>query len=76
MNNPIQDKVFLNQLFTSQEREIYARITTLTFDEFPIEYIEGKVTDGSINIDGASAVRRTCSINMVAEEVNINEFYW
>jgi hypothetical protein len=74
--NPLNDKIFLEQLFTNQEREVYARITALTFNEMPIEYIEGKVTDGSVNIDGTSAVRRTCNLNLVAEEINIHDFYW
>ena len=38
--------------------------------------IEGRVTSGSINIDGASAIRRTCSLSLVAKELNINDFYW
>jgi hypothetical protein len=42
----------------------------------PIEYIEGKVTSGSINVDGSSAVRRSCNLTLVAKDVNINEFYW
>jgi hypothetical protein len=42
----------------------------------PLESIEGRVTAGSINVDGASAVRRTCSLTMVATNVNINDFYW
>jgi hypothetical protein len=42
----------------------------------PIEYIEGRATGGSINVDGASALRRTCNLSMVAQDVNINEFYW
>lgn len=74
--NPLFDINFLTQLIESQEREIYARITALNINEMPIEYIEGRVTGGSINIDGASALRRTCSLTMVAQEVNINEFYW
>jgi hypothetical protein len=42
----------------------------------PLEQIEGKVTSGSINIDGASAIRRTCSLSLVAKDLNINEIYW
>jgi hypothetical protein len=38
--------------------------------------IEGCITNGSINIDGASAVRRTCSLSFIAKDVNINNFYW
>lgn len=75
MKNYIDD-IFFNELFNIQEREIYARITALTFFEKPIEFIEGKVTGGSINIDGASNVRRTCSLTLVAQDININHFYW
>lgn len=74
--NPLFDVDFLTKLTMKREREIFARITALTMDELPVEYIEGKVTAGSINIDGASAVRRTCNLTMIAKDVNINEFYW
>lgn len=76
MNNPLLDKNFLKELDNFRSHEIYARITALSVKELPIEYIEGKVTGGSINIDGTSAVRRTCNLSMVAQNVNINEFYW
>lgn len=69
----IYDKDFLTALDTQQHHETFARVTTLTFDEHPIECIEGKVTTGSINIDGNSAVRRTCSLTIVkTEDVDIN----
>jgi hypothetical protein len=70
--NPLLDRDFLVKLSKERERDIYARITLLTFDEKPIEYIEGKVTGGSINLDGASAVRRTCSLTMVSNNLDIN----
>ena len=76
MNNPLLDKNFLKELDEHKSHEIYARITALSTKELPIEYIEGKVTGGSINIDGTSAVRRTCNLSMIAQDVNINEFYW
>ena len=76
ISNPLFDIKFLTRLFEQKEREIFARITALTQEELPIEYIEGKVTGGSINVDGNSAVRRTCNLTMVAQEVNINDFYW
>ena len=75
-NNPLFDLDFLIELFSQKEREIFARITALDLEELPIEYIEGKVTGGSVNVDGKSAVRRTCSLTMIAYEVNINDFYW
>ena len=64
--NALLDKNFLKELDNYNSREIYARITALTVNELPIESIEGRVTGGTINIDGASAVRRTCSLSLVA----------
>ena len=75
-SNPLFDLEFLTQLFSQKEREIFARITALDLEELPIEYIEGKVTGGSVNVDGKSAVRRTCSLTMIAHDININDFYW
>ena len=74
--NVLLDKDFLKELDNFNSREIYARITALTANELPIEMIEGRITGGSINIDGTSAVRRTCSLSLVAQDININEFYW
>ena len=76
MKNPMLDIEFLKRLDEDREREVYAKIIALTFDEDPTEEITGKVTQGSINIDGDSAVRRSCSVSLVAKDVNINEFYW
>ena len=76
MHNPLLDKEFLKQLDMSQHKETWARITALSTDESPIEYIEGRVTGGSLNIDGNSALRRTCNLDMVAKDININDFYW
>jgi hypothetical protein len=75
-SNPLFDIEFLTNLFEFQEHEVYARVTALDINEMPLEYLEGRVTGGSVNIDGASALRRTCNITMVAQNVNINEFYW
>lgn len=76
ISNPLFDLEFLKDLLEDQQRTLYARITALTLDEKPIEYIEGQVTGGSINIDGKSAVRRTCSVSLVAKNLNITDFYW
>lgn len=74
--NPLLDSDFLISLFESKEREIFIRLIALTFQEEPIELIEGKATAGNVNIDGNSSVRRTCSLTLVSEELNINEYYW
>ena len=70
------DEQFLNEMTEQKQRDIYARIISLDINENPIEQIEGKITTGSINIDGSSAVRRTCSLTMVSQEVNITDYYW
>ena len=76
MLNSLYDKDFLLKLDKQKNKIIYAKITALQFNESPIETIEGRVTGGSINIDGASAVRRTCSLTMVAQDFNYNDYYW
>ena len=75
--NYLLDTDFLKQLDESRNRTIYAKIISLTFDEDPIETIEGKITGGTLSIDGSSAVRRTCSsLAMVAQDINITDYYW
>ncbi len=76
MKNPLQDKDFLYNLNQDRHKEIYAKIISLSFDENPLEQIEGRVTSGSINIDGTSTVRRTCNLTLIAKDVNITDFYW
>ena len=76
IKNALMDNEFLKKLDAHRNREVFARIISLDFNENPIEQIEGRVTGGSINVDGTSAVRRTCSLSMVAKEMNINEFFW
>lgn len=73
----LYDKEFLLKLDKCRDKTIYARITALKFDESPVEYIEGRITGGSINLDGASALRRTCSLTMVAQlEDEYHDYYW
>lgn len=67
---------FLSQLYEHNQREVYARITALNFQEEPLEQIEGRITQGSINIDGSSAVRRSCSLTMVAQNIDFTSYYW
>lgn len=70
------DKNFLIELDKDKNKTIYARITALRFDESPIEFIEGRVTQGSINVDGDSAIRRSCSLTMVAANFDYRDYYW
>lgn len=72
----VYDKNFLLELDRDKNKTIYARITALRFDESPIEFIEGRVTQGSINVDGTSAIRRSCSLTMVAADFDYRNYYW
>ena len=76
MSNPLLDYEFLRQLDAYPHKTVYAKIILLNFDELPIQEIEGQISAGSINIDGASAVRRTCSLTMLTNKEKIDNIYW
>lgn len=76
MENYLNDIKFLNEVFKNRQRSIKVRISSLTFDEKFLESIEGKVTDGNINVDGKSSVRRTCNLTLVTQQLNINNEVW
>ena len=76
MRNPLLDLEFLRKLDLMRNKATYAKIILLTWDENPVYEIQGKITEGSINIDEASAVRRTCSLTMVSPDVDITNTYW
>ena len=75
-NYALLDKDFLYKLDSYPHRTVYARITLLTFEEEPIQRIEGKITTGSVNIDGASAIRRTCSLTMAGQVLETFDSHW
>lgn len=76
MKTYLLDKNFLKQLDAENQREVYAKIVSLNIHEEPIESIEGRVTGGSISIDGSSSVRRSCNLTLVSQQVDINDIYW
>lgn len=72
------DKNFLKRLDLNRTKETYIKIISLTNEDLPVEEITGQATGGSINIDGASFVRRSCSLSMTAtkEDNIITDKYW
>lgn len=62
MNNSLLEK-----LVNEKIQITYAKIVTYSFDEKPLSSIEGRVSGGSIQANGASAVRRTLSLSMAAK---------
>ena len=64
----LKDSSFLKTVDEMKVKEQYIKITVLDFQERPIKEIQGRVTGGSINLDGNSSIRRTCNLTMVADE--------
>lgn len=64
--NLLYNQEFLREIDKDRNKTLYAKVTALNFNELPIESIEGRLTGGSINIDGDSSVRRTCSLTIIA----------
>lgn len=62
---------FLKVIDNLQAKEQFVKITVLDWvTENPIEDIQGKISAGSCNVNGSSAVRRTCSLTMLADDSN------
>ena len=76
--NPLflKNNDFIAQIVQQREHDVYACITALNFKEEPIDQIQGKITTGSVNIDGDSNIRRTCSLTLISDNININDIYW
>ena len=65
----LKDKDFLKLLDTYSNKFFWVKIEVLDSDEIPIKSIEGRVQPGSsISLNGSSSVRRTCNINLIAED--------
>ena len=65
----LKNTAFLKQLDQMKLREQFVKIIILDFNtENPIAEIEGKVTGGSLTLNGDSAMRRTCNITLLADE--------
>ena len=65
----LKDKDFLKALDNYSNKFFWVKIEVLDSDEIPIKSIEGRVQPGSsISLNGSSSVRRTCTLNFIAEE--------
>ena len=66
----LQDKRFLKEMDLLKLKEQLVKITVLDWAENPIKEIQGKITGGSLNLDGKSSIRRTCNLTMFVEDYN------
>ena len=64
----LKDSAFLKKFDELKLKEQYVKLIVLTFDEMPIQEIQGKVTGGNLALDGSSAMRRTGNLSMIADE--------
>lgn len=58
-----KDYNFLKQFDMLNLKEKYVKITILNWAEEPLQEIQGITTGGNLNLDGQSAVRRTCNLS-------------
>ena len=68
----LKDNDFLKEFNEIHLKEQYVKIIVLTFDEKPIQQIQGLVTGGNISLDGSSGMRRTCNLNMIVNQNNMS----
>ncbi len=68
----LKDNDFLKEFNEVHLKEQYVKIIVLTFDEKPIQQIQGLVTGGNISLDGSSGMRRTCNLNMIVNQSNMS----
>ena len=68
MDKFLLDQRFLDELDNLKIKDQFVRLTILSWEEEPIGEIQGKVTSGSININGSSSLRRTANLTLFAEE--------
>ena len=58
----------LKILDVEHNQEHFAKIEVLDANEKILSVIEGRITNGSLQINASSSLRRTCSLTFVAEE--------
>ena len=73
INKPyLRDKQFLKSIDESSFKEEFIKIIILNWQEQPIEEIQGRVSSGTLNINGNSSLRRTCNLTMLIDEEEAN----
>ena len=64
----LKDSILLKKFDETKLKDQYVKLIVLTFDEKPIQQIQGKITGGSFTIDGSSGMRRTGNLTMIADD--------
>ena len=69
----LKDVDFLNKIYGQHNKTIYCNISSLDWQERCVMRVEGRVTNGSMSVNGDSAVRRTANISV--KILNYDELY-
>ena len=64
----LKDSSFLRQLDIENNKIFYAKILVLDKNEIPLRPIEGRISAGSLSINGNSNIRRAGNLTFLAEE--------
>ena len=67
MDDFLKDQLFLDQLDSLKLKNQFVRITILSWEEEPLTEIQGRVINGSLNLNGSSSLRRTANLTFFAE---------
>ena len=70
----LKDSAFLKEFDKIKLKQQIVKIIVLDFKENPIQQIQGKITGGSITLDGSSSMRRTCNLSLVLNEEDYKEY--
>ena len=67
----LSDNIFLNKVFLKKNISHFVKVTTLNWNEQPLQQVQGQVITGIFNVNGKSSVRRTGNITFIANNFNI-----
>ena len=64
----LSDKNFLKIIDNLKLKKQYTKITVLDWQENAIQDFQGHIVSGNLNIDGQSAIRRSCNFTMTLDQ--------
>lgn len=68
----LENEEFLKEVDQLQLKVGYVKVTLLNWKEQEIEEIQGKIIDGSINVDASSSMRRSATLTLFVDKEDID----
>ena len=66
----LKDTAYMYLADTQKLQNQFVKLTLLDWKENPLQEIQGIATGGTISLNGNSAIRRTCSLNMTVQDIS------